>query len=120
MWLFWVLITSVVTSFCFVLFASLLVNKKTRRNSFNLYLVFLVTPDMFFSGLCCINCALNIAKGEFYSEKWCRFQDFYCMFGIGKNKVCCFVQDSPQSTLSCAHHPLINTSLALYQGQTHG
>ena len=56
-----------------------------RRQSFNLFLVFLIIPDLVFSFFCGVNCALNAAHGDYVSAAWCRFQVFYCVWGIGCN-----------------------------------
>ena len=42
-------------------------------------------PDVVFSGLCGITCLLNFLHGDFISERWCKFQSVYAVFGITAN-----------------------------------
>jgi hypothetical protein len=93
MWIAWFVITMLVAIFVLIVFLSVLVNRKVRKSSFNQYLLFLMVPDFFFSALCGITCALNVAAGHYRSEAMCSFQSFYLLFGIGKSvvRICVYV-----------------------------
>jgi hypothetical protein len=85
MWIGWLAITSFVAIFTSTVFLGVLVNRKARNNPFNLYLLFLMVPDIFFSGSCVITCILNVETGTYWSASMCQFQSFYSIFGIGAN-----------------------------------
>ncbi|CAJ1937602.1 unnamed protein product [Cylindrotheca closterium] len=82
-WYTWAVITVSVGLFSFLLFASILTNKKVRRKPFNLYLLYLLVPDFTFSLLCGITCFMNAFKGSYYSKAMCNMQQWYTVFGIG-------------------------------------
>jgi hypothetical protein len=90
-WIIYSSIALVVAAFVLLVLISILVNRGVRRQPFNLFLIFLMIPDFVFSFLCGINCALNAAHGDYISEKWCRFQAFYCVWGIGVYNLLCVV-----------------------------
>lgn len=77
MWLLWVVVSSVVAVGVGTVLVGLLADRKARRNPFNLYLVFLMVPDILFSGFCAISCALNWSQGHMWSTAACQFQSFY-------------------------------------------
>ena len=84
----WIIFASIslgVSAFVLLVLSAILTKKSVRRNVFNLYLVFLMIPDLVFSLMCGINCSLNAARGEYVSANWCRFQVVYCVWGIGAN-----------------------------------
>lgn len=85
MWLWWAIIAGAVTVLTMVVFVGILRSRRTRRKAFNLYLVFLMIPDLIFSFFCAINCILNMVVGHYISAGWCQFQSIYCVFGIGAN-----------------------------------
>jgi hypothetical protein len=69
---------------CLVLF-----RPNLRAQPYNHFIVGLAFPDLVFSGLCAITCALHAAHGRWYdgeglgSGTWmCDFQAFYCTFGV--------------------------------------
>jgi hypothetical protein len=84
-WLAWAGITSFVGISCLLIFLGVLSSRKARRNPFNVYLLYLMVPDIMFSLLCAITCTLNAVKGEYWSSWMCNFQQWYCVFGIGAN-----------------------------------
>lgn len=86
MWLFWSILTGLVTIFSSTVFLGLLSDKRARVKPFNMYLIFLMVPDIFYGLMCFINCSMNLAVGHFYSEGWCLYQSFYTVWGIGR---CC-------------------------------
>ena len=85
MWTTWAVLTLVVATFVSIVCLSVLCSSKARGRSFNLYLVFLTFPDIFFSVACGVTCALNAAAGQYYSEKMCSFQAWYVSFAFTAN-----------------------------------
>jgi hypothetical protein len=82
----WIIYSStalVVAAFVLVVLTSIVVKRSVRRQPFNLFLIFLMIPDFVFSFLCGVNCAINATNGGYKSEAWCKFQSFYCVWGIG-------------------------------------
>lgn len=53
-----------------------------RRSPFNLYLIFLMIPDLTMSGFCALTCIGNIIARKFMSEGMCHFQSWYAVFGF--------------------------------------
>ncbi|CAJ1929384.1 unnamed protein product [Cylindrotheca closterium] len=81
----WILfLTILVLSIVLMLFVfiSMLRDKKTRRNSFNTYILFLMGPDIFFNFCCILSCGLNVHLGRYFSVDACVFQSLYCIFAI--------------------------------------
>ena len=85
MWLFWALIAAIAAVLTIIVFTGILRSRRVRSKSFNLYLVFLMIPDIIFSFFCSISCIKNMAVGRYNSAGWCQFQSIYCVFGIGAN-----------------------------------
>jgi len=85
MWMGWAIIAGIVTIITIIVFIGILRSRRTRRKAFNLYLVFLMIPDLTFSFFCTVNCILNMVVGHYISAGWCQFQSIYCVFGIGAN-----------------------------------
>lgn len=84
-WVVYSTISLSVAAFVLLVLLGVLSNQRVRSRPFNLYLVFLMVPDLVFSLFCGINCALNAAKGDYVSAAWCRFQVVYAVWGIGSN-----------------------------------
>ena len=84
MWLFWGILTGAVAVFVMGVFLAVISSRRARKSPFNLYLLYLMLPDAFYSGMCLVSCVLNLTVGHYYSENWCRTQSFYLIFGIGK------------------------------------
>jgi hypothetical protein len=59
-----------------------LLNKAARKSSFNIYLLFLMVPDIAYCLLCSITCALNASAGHYYSSSLCKFQSFYVVWAV--------------------------------------
>jgi hypothetical protein len=78
-------ITLAVGLFTFTVFFGVVSSHKVRQNSFNVYLIYLMIPDILFSLLCAVTCLLNAINGEFWSTWMCNFQNLYCVFGISAN-----------------------------------
>jgi hypothetical protein len=85
MWIGWSILTSVSAIFTATLFFGILCSASARRQSFNVYLLFLTLPDLLFSFLCAITCALNASTAQYWSTDMCNFQAFYAIVGIGSN-----------------------------------
>lgn len=58
---------------------------KVRRNPFNVYLIFLMIPDMLVAWICGFTCLSNAIAGKFTTEFMCYFQSFYMIAAIGAN-----------------------------------
>ena len=85
MWLSWAGIMALVSVFTLMVFIGVLSDKTTRSKPFNLYLIYLMVPDMLMSIPCGITCFLNGLAGKFTTEFACKAQSFYFIFGIGAN-----------------------------------
>ena len=82
-WLGWVVITAAVTLMTSTLLLSIVTHRRNRREPFNLYLIYLIIPDLVFSFYCAVTCFTNFIFGAYWSEAMCKFQAIYCVFGIG-------------------------------------
>lgn len=85
MWTVYSIFFTIFTILLSVVFLAIVTNRKVRRNSFNLYLIFLMIPDLVFTGFCAINCAWLAANNGYRYEWVCSFQSFYLMYGMGAN-----------------------------------
>ena len=85
MWISWSALAGAVAIFVGFVLLAVLSSPKARNRSFNLYLVFLTVPDLWFSTACAVTCALNAAVGYYYSGWMCDFQAFYCAFAFTAN-----------------------------------
>jgi hypothetical protein len=59
---------------CIVVVTAILWHPVMRRRWTNLYLVLLFIPDIVFSALYLVSCALNYSVGAYYGERMCDFQ----------------------------------------------
>ena len=85
-WYSWSAIALASGIFILTIFLSLIMaSPKVRRQSFNLYLLYLMIPDFSFSLLCGITCLMNAIHGSYWSHWMCNFQQWYCVWGIGSN-----------------------------------
>ncbi|CAJ1947289.1 unnamed protein product [Cylindrotheca closterium] len=84
-WYAWAIITFLSGMFSFVVFLGVVSSRKTRRQPFNLYLIYLMVPDFLFSLLCAMTCLMNAIHGSYWSHWMCNFQQFYVVFGFGAN-----------------------------------
>jgi hypothetical protein len=85
MWTSWSWISGAVAIFISLVLVAILVNRKARSNPFNLYLVFLLVPDLICAGFCALTCLLNVVAGQYWSDSMCQFQSFYLVFGVAAN-----------------------------------
>ena len=84
-WITWSALAGVVGILVLIFFLSILSSPKARSRSFNVYVLFITFPDMFFSIACSVTCGLNAAAGQYYSERGCSFQTFYTIFAFAGN-----------------------------------
>jgi len=68
-----------------VVLAAVMSTKKTRLNPYNVYLQFLMFPDLLYSFACVITCALCAAAGHYVSKTQCVWQAWYLTFGCTAN-----------------------------------
>lgn len=85
MWILWSTLQIIVVIFVASVFTAVLVSRRARRNPFNIYLIFLFLPDLFYCAACTITCVLNAAVGHYYSPQMCQFQSFYLVFATCAN-----------------------------------
>lgn len=81
-WASIMLITGVLTTLILI---PLLLSAKARKNPFNVYLIFLMIPDMLVAWICGFTCLSNALAGHFTTPFMCRFQSFYMIAAIGSN-----------------------------------
>ena len=84
-WMIWSTIALLSGIFTFTVFLGIITSRKAKKQTFNVFLIYLMIPDFTFSILCGITCLLNFIKGEYYSHVMCNIQQFYCVWGIGSN-----------------------------------
>jgi hypothetical protein len=85
-WWAWGSVALAAGIFTLVIFLSVITAApRIRKQSFNVYLIFLMIPDFSFSLLCGITCLLNAINGSYWSHWMCNFQQWYCVWGIGSN-----------------------------------
>ena len=84
-WVTWSAVAGVAGIVTLTFFLSILSSPKARGRSFNVYVLFITFPDMFFSIACSVTCGLNASLGRYYSERMCTFQTFYTIFAFASN-----------------------------------
>ena len=60
-------------------------NRRAQARPFNVYLLFLMIPDLQMNLFCALTCFLNAIHGRYVSEAFCKFQSFYIIFGVASN-----------------------------------
>jgi len=85
MWIIWSTISAAVGLFCLILFLGIVCSPKARKSAFNIYILFLVFPDIVFNLCCTITCAMSAAAGEYFSAAMCQWQSWYCVFDFTAN-----------------------------------
>mmetsp|Transcript_12294 Transcript_12294/g.29273 ORF Transcript_12294/g.29273 Transcript_12294/m.29273 type:complete len:576 (-) Transcript_12294:386-2113(-) len=65
-----------------IVFLAILQDPKCKKNSFNVYILFLMVPDILFTGLGIMTTSLNIANGSFFNMTQCHLQSFYSVFTV--------------------------------------
>jgi len=77
MWTAWSVVFFLFATFNLVVFLAVLLKKKTRRNPFNQYLLYIMFPDLILTATCAIQCAFLAAAGGYTDPALCKFQSFY-------------------------------------------
>jgi len=85
MWSGWAGIALIAGALNLLLFISMLCSKPVRNNTFNVYLMAIMFPDIVFSVGCGITCLMNAVYGQYWSHWMCNLQQFYFVFGLGAN-----------------------------------
>lgn len=85
MWIIYSVVLFLFTIMMVIVFLAIVTNKKIRSNTFNLYLIFLMIPDIVFTGFCAINCTWLVIHGGYIYEWVCPFQSFYLIYGVAAN-----------------------------------
>eukprot|EP00977_Amphora_coffeiformis_P015107 scaffold4420_cov187-Amphora_coffeaeformis.AAC.2 len=68
-----------------LVFMAIILSKETRQNSFNVYLIMLMIPDLYYNGGCAIQCLWNAQLGHVKSVAFCQWQSHMVIFGITAN-----------------------------------
>lgn len=85
MWTGWAVLAFLGAFFAGSLFIAIVSSRRTRSRPFNFYILTLTIPDFVFNLSCGVTCTLNAAFVRYFGEGMCKFQGFYCVFGIGSN-----------------------------------
>lgn len=84
MWLVWAILACLCAIIGATVFFGIL-SSPIRKKTFNLYLLFLIFPDLFYNCVCFFTCVQNYQLGYYSSLNMCRFQGFYSCFVIASN-----------------------------------
>mmetsp|Transcript_7839 Transcript_7839/g.17550 ORF Transcript_7839/g.17550 Transcript_7839/m.17550 type:complete len:440 (-) Transcript_7839:1698-3017(-) len=84
-WTVWSASFFVYATFNIIVFAGIAASRKTRRRPFNLYLLFLMIPDIMYTLFCAFQCAFLAANTGFVTPSDCQWQSFYLVFGLTAN-----------------------------------
>lgn len=82
MWITWGLTALLSTLLTFLVFFAIIIHKRVRQAPFNVYLIALMLPDMYYNGSCAVQCIWNVRVGHMKSVTWCHWQSHVVMFGI--------------------------------------
>lgn len=85
MWSLWSGFFFLFSAVILVVFMAMVRSKRVRQQSFNLYLIFLVFPDLLFVFLCASTCLYLAINPGYEYPIICRIQSFYAVFGLGAN-----------------------------------
>lgn len=85
MWIAYSSVLFVFSVYMVTIFLALITNKKIRTNSYNLYLIYLMIPDIIFNLFCAVTCAWLAANDGFQHAWICNFQSVYLVFGVCAN-----------------------------------
>ena len=85
MWSLWSPISAIIGIFVLLVLLSIVSKRKIRSNPFNLYLVYLMIPDIIFSLGCAVTCTFNALHGAYSSVAMCQAQSFYLVLGVAGN-----------------------------------
>jgi hypothetical protein len=79
-WTVWAALASAASIATAVLICAVCASPQARASAFNVYLVAMLLPDLFFSVGLIMTCLASIPAGTFASYGWCSFQCFYMVF----------------------------------------
>lgn len=85
MWITWSSLAGAVALVCCVVFIGILSSPKARKSAFNVYILFLIFPDILFNLSCLITCAINASLGHYVSNAMCQWQSWYVVFNFTAN-----------------------------------
>lgn len=84
-WTAWSTFFFAFAAFNIIVFLGIVTARKVRRRPFNVYVIFLMIPDIIYTLSCAIQCALLAARNGFQTPLACQIQSFYLMFGLTAN-----------------------------------
>lgn len=84
-WTAWSVIFFLFSLFNLLVLWSILRKPVVRSRVFNQYLIYLMIPDVLYTGLCAIWCAILKSQGGFMHPAFCRVQSFYLIGAIAAN-----------------------------------
>jgi hypothetical protein len=85
MWSMWSAIFFLYSTVVVTVFLGVIFSRRVRENSFNVYLVYLMLPDVIHALTCAIQCACLAYFGGYRSSAACRFQSIYLVFSASSN-----------------------------------
>ena len=85
MWLIWGIVAIICSVYITVICLGILLNRETRKSSFNVYLLFLMFPDWCMALLCGIVDFRNFRHGGFTSMTLCNFEAWYLVWTCASN-----------------------------------
>lgn len=84
-WSTWSTLFFLFGSFNTVILLGVLSSRQVRKKPFNLYLIFLMIPDILMTIFCAIQCALLASNGGYRNQLECYLQSVYLIFGVTAN-----------------------------------
>ena len=85
MWSVWSAIFFLYSALIITVFLGVISSRRVRKKSFNLYLIYLMIPDVVYAIICAIQCACLAYFGGYRSSAACKFQSIYLIFGNAAN-----------------------------------
>ncbi|CAB9505969.1 expressed unknown protein [Seminavis robusta] len=83
-WIGYAVLFPIFVAFNTLVFLSIILNKKTRINGFNQYLLAIMFPDILYTGFCGIQFLAMVINGSFYGH-WCTAQSCALVFFLVSN-----------------------------------
>ena len=81
-WIAWSTFFFAFAAFNVIVFLGIITARKVRKRPFNVYVIFLMIPDIIYTLSCAIQCAILAARNGFVTPTSCQIQSFYLMFGF--------------------------------------
>lgn len=85
MWTIWSSVFALYSLIIVVVFLGIVSSRRVRAHSFNHYLIYVMLPDILYTCLCTVQCAVLAVTGGPITPFACRLQSFYLIFGNGAN-----------------------------------